>query len=587
MIPGGIPTKEKILVGQVQEWVEQCRVSVPARASYYRLLNIIAETGRYDGQKALINTLNKTLDRTASHLFSPVELKFAVDFEHPHAPNIYEQAKEVAKVLTRQWDRNDTDLTFAQGVFEALKYGACIMKQWPQVEGSDNRPQYYKKLVMPWQFGVYREDENDLDKQEIVCETTSLTLSEVWQRIYKFPDRDRMFAKVKASARSGGPTDGNAPTNFFHQVLSTSQISTGVQSSMPGGIVQLTNDPNYAIMGPVIAPDMVEMHELWVKDEDDYTTIQFIEPDILIAPHTMRSGNDYVVTKKQNLLIQGSRMQPYRLIQPNIVTNWFWGRSELVNIIEPQMLLAQWCADAKRMLGLQIDKVLAFVGDTGITDERYDQFRAAGYIGMQQGSDVKDLTPKVPPELMPMIKWLLETINWLAGYPPVMQGQGESGVRAQSHADTLVKTGSPQLRDRSLIVERQCARAGDLTLAIMEAKDDQFYFTKADQPVKDVEETKFLLSQLPEDWRVTVDSHSSSPIFSDDNEQRVFAAFKSGIVDGNYVIDNTQLPNKESAKVSLRQREAAKAKQTQELLQSNPELGQKLMEKQLLGGRHR
>ena len=42
-------------------------------------------------------------------------------------------------------------------------------------------------------------------------------------------------------------------------------------------------------------------------------------------------------------------------------------------------------------------------------------------------------------------------------------------------------------------------------------------------------------ADLPEDWRITVDSHSSSPIFADENTQMVFAAQKLGIVDGDAV----------------------------------------------------
>ena len=587
MIPGGIPTSERRLISQVNEWIEQCRISVGARGSYYRLLNSIAETGRYDGQKSLINTLNKQLERVAANLYSPTSLKFDIDFEHPHPAEMYNQAREVAKVLTRQWDRSNTDILFGRGTFEALKYGAAILKQWPSTEGESETPVYNRKLVMPWNFGVLREDENDIDKQEIICETTSLTLPEVWQRVYRFPDAERLFRKIKGNMTTGGQTNAAAPSNFFHQVLSTSQIQTGVTAStLPGGLVQIANDPNYAIMGPTVAADMVELRELWVKDEDDYTTIQMIEPDILIAPHMFRAGDDYVVSKKENLLIRGSKMQPYRLIQPNEVSNWFWGRSELVDLIEPQMLLASWCDDARRLFGLQVDKILAFAGMPGLNDELYDQFRAAGYIGMPQGGDVKDLTPKIPPELLPMIKWLLETINWLGNFPPVMQGMGEAGVRAQSHADTLVKTASPTLRDRSLLVERQCAQSADLTLAMMEAKDNRFYYTKADKPT-DIEETKFLLAQLPEDWRVIVDSHSSSPIFLDENTQLVFAAFKAGVVDAEYVIDNTPLPNKEVAKVRHRQKEEKQAQQMQELLKSNPEIGNKILEKQFTSRGHR
>src|SRR5208282_368102 len=273
-------------------------------------------------------------------------------------------------------------------------------------------------------------------------------------------------------------------------------------------------------------------------------------------------------------------------IQPNEVTNWFWGRSELVDIIEPQALLSTWCDDARRLLGLQVDKLLFFTGDTTITDELYGQFRGAGYGNLGQGSDVKDLTPKMPAEMMPMIKWAMEMINLIQGYPPIMQGQGEPGVRAGSHADTLMKTASPTLRDRALLVERQCAICADLTLTLRELKDETFYWTKADDPITDIEKTKFLLTDLSPDWRVTVDSHSSSPIFSDENTQLVFAAHGKGVVDAEYVIDNTQLPNKEVAKIRLREKEKKQADLMQNLLKQDPEVAHKVLEKQLVGGGH-
>lgn len=583
-MPGGIPSDPKELLAKVNEWIEQCRVSAGMRAAYYRTMNALAETGRYDGTKALINMLHKALDETAAHLFSPVELKFSIDFERPYPKAYYERAAEAAKGITRIWERNSTDITFARGVFESLKYGGTILKQWVQMEGgNEQHPVYYDKLVMPWNFGVYREDENRIDRQEMLCETIQLTGPEVWQRIWRMPQAEKLYNRIMSHAKRG-ETLGE-PNSFFHQVLSASQINTGVQSMMspvPGGIVQLNNDPNYAMMGPVIGADLVQMHELWVKDEDDYTTIQLIEPDILVTPY----NDGKIIYKKQNLLGKNSQLQPYRLIQPNEVTGWFWGRSELVDLIEPQALLAQWCDDLRRMYGLQVDKILFFIGENGITDELYAQMRGAGYGNLPQGADVKDLTPNIPPEALQLLEWVIAMINVLRGFPPIMQGQGEPGVRAGSHANMLLKTASPTLRDRALIVERNVAECADLTASLRELKDWVFYWTKGDD-IKQIEESKFLLSDLPSDWRVTVDSHSSSPIFADENTQIVFAAHKTGIVDAEYVIDNTPLPNKEIAKVSARDKAKQQKELVQQVMKNNPELGSKIIEKSLTGGRHR
>lgn len=567
-----VPTDQKKLLDFAKETIEACRISVSSRSAQCRQLHTIAETGRYDGSKALINMLDKHLDRTAAHIYSPVELKFSIDFENAYPKNQLERAAVVAKRLTRSWERTNTDTVFGRGVFESLKYGATLLKQWPQVEGVEQTPTYYKKLVMPWQFGVYNEAENDIHRQPALCETALMTLPEIWRRIYHLPNAKDLYKRITTHARKG--VSAGEPDSYFHQVLSSSTLSatSGVQQVRPGGMVGMTNDANYAIMGPLIGAEVVNVHELWVQDDEDYTTIIMVEPDIIICP----------LFKKANLL-GVDKQQPYRLIQPNEVTNWFWGRSELVDLIEPQMLLARWCDDAMRLFGLQVDKLLGFIGESGMTDELYGQFRQAGWTNLQSGSDIKDLTPKIFPEMLPMIRFVIETVNTLSGFPEIMQGKGEPGVRAGVHANTLLKTASPTLRDRALLVERQLAGAADLSLAIMEAKDPTTLWTNG-ETLKTIDETSFKLTDLPQDWRVSVDSHSSSPIFSDENAQLIFAGQKAGFVGGNYMIDNLPFPNREQLKAEFHADQQKKAAQMEKMLEQYPELGEALAKKQLVGG---
>lgn len=562
----------KKLLALTNDLIEQCRISMAQRTAYYRLMQTIAATGRPNGVKSLINLLWKHCERTAAHLFSPVELKFSIDFERKHRKVDYDRAAQAATTLTRTWGRKNTDKRFARGVFDSLVYGMVAHKQFAEMAWG-NKIVYQDRLVMPWQLGVYNESETDIDAQIAILETNTVTMPEVWRRIWHLPNARELYQRILAHASQSVPVF--EPQSYFMQVLSTSILNTGVnQSTQPGGLVQF-GMPNYVMSGPQVASPTVNIHELWVKDDDDYTTIIMVEPDVIIAPFA----------KKENLLGRGAQQQPFRVICPNEMTNWFWGRPEITELIEPQSFLADWTDDTKRIYGLQVDKILGFVGQTGMTDERYGMFRSAGWMNIgDTGSDVKDLTPKVPENGLPMIKFLIEIIGVLGGYPPIMQGQGEPGVRAGSHADKLTKNASPTLRDRALVVERQCADCADLTLAVREMKDDEFYWTDGANP-DNAEETKFLLTDLPADWRVVVDSHSTSPIFSDENQQLVFAAHQRGIVDGSYVIDNVPLPNKEAAKVSLKEREERKQKEMQELLQNNPEIGQKVLLKQLTGGK--
>jgi hypothetical protein len=210
MIP--LPTAEKELVPVANELIETCRVSQSNRSAYYRLLNQIAETGRPDGSKALINMMNTHLERTQSHLFSPIELKFAYDFDNDYMPQEIKRGQVAAKHLTRHWERSATGTLFGQGVFESLKYGAAILKQWPKSEGPPDKQRisYEKKLVMPWNFGVYRESESDIDNQEAMCETSYLTGPELWQRIHRFEGAEKLFRDTMVHAQMGQST-GSGP----------------------------------------------------------------------------------------------------------------------------------------------------------------------------------------------------------------------------------------------------------------------------------------------------------------------------------------------------------------------------------------
>ncbi len=565
MPPGiSLSSDKKKLVKEALEIIEACRGSQGIRAAYCRQINALIETGRQDGTRSLLNKLYKHVDRLSAHLFSPTDLRFAIDFENEYPAEVLKRGAVIAKILGRDWERKSTDTVFAQGVFESLKYGSCFLKQWVQQEGPEMTPVYYKRLVMPWQFGVYREDVTELALQPAMCETVLMSMPEVWRRIYHLPNAEKLMARIRNHAQRGNV--GTEFNSFFHQVLSTSTLNTGntgMTRPVPGGIVQLNNDPNYAILGPEVGVDLVKFHELWLWDETDYTTVQIVEPDILIAP----------LYKRSNLLISGDHntgLQPYTLIQPNEQTGYLWGRSEIQDLIEPQGLLSTWSDDVKRLFGLQIDKILAFSGYDGVAVETYDQMRSAGFFNGPQGAQVNDLTPKFPPEAIPMLQFVIGMMDSLGGFENLMQGKGEQGVRAGVHANTLLKTGSPTLRDRSLLVERQCAEAAHLRVRLMEAKEGRNFWTDGSS-VEQMEKTAFLLTDLPEDWRVIVDGHSGSPIFADDHQQLIAFGMKAGFVDPHYAIDNLPYPNKEVLHQSVRESEKKKQAMLQQLQQTDPE----------------
>lgn len=567
--PLQLPTDNAKLISKTLDIIGECRVSAGIRASYCRMANEIIENGRMDGTRSLINLLFSTVDRLASHLFSPTSLRFMIDYENDYPPEYMKRAQRASRILTRQWEHASTDMTFGQGVFEALKYGATILKQWPQQDGNERLPVYYHKLIMPWQFGVMVESEDDLSRQPAMCETFLLTMPEVWRRIAHLPDARALYDQIEKQAQKGFGSEDSS--SFFHQVMSTSQLNTSATGSMrpvAGGIVSLNNAPNYAIMGPEVAVPRVKMHEIWVWGQKDYNTIQLIEPNILVTRY-----------KIGNALVHGdtpSGLQPYTMIQANPIKNYIWGRSEIADLIEPQQFLSETANDIKRLFGVQVDKILGFSGYDGITVEKYDQMRAAGYFDMPPGATVNDLTPKFPAEALTLLDKIITIIERISGFNNILSGSGESGVRAGVHAETLLKTSSPRLRDRALLVERQCARAADLTLSLAQIKDGRGYWTNGESE-ESREKTKFILSDIPEDRRVSVDSHSSSPIFADSHENLIGFGLKGGFLDGEDAINELPYPNKDLLLQRFHARQAQQQKMMEDLKKTNPEAYIKLL----------
>ena len=568
----GLPDDDRDLLHLAQELTEVCRSNQGQRSTYYRDIHTIVESGRVGGEKSLLNLMYSMLDRLAAMLYSPTDIRFSLDFENDYPPEINAQANRTARLLSRSWERTNSDIQFSQGVFAGLEFGAAFMKQWV-TPGEENLPNYHSRILMPWQLGVYNPDNDDMDEQPVVCESSMITLPEVWRRIRHLPDARGLFARIDQSSAVAATSVENS---IDHPVLLAAQMQFQQSSRpVPGGIVQLGGGGGIDGANAASTARKACVHELWVWDGPDYTTIQWIEPDILIAPFGRNS----------NLLISGQHtgLHPYTLIQANQTHGNIWGRSEIQDIFSTQDMLSEIMNDIKRVWGLQIDKILAFAGMDGITDEAYLKARESGYFNMGAGGSVTDLTPKFPPEAIPLVERLIQWIEMIAGFDNLLSGRGEPGVRSGAQANPMMRTAGARLKDRSLVIERQCAKSVDTRYQLMRAKDARNYWTDP----KKIEETTFLLSDIPEDGRPVVDGHSSSPIFADDHAALLTNALKLGVIDKETYVELMPLPAKDT--IIRRMREAVEKQEAlmAKLQQTDPEGFAAALEKSMSGGRRR
>jgi hypothetical protein len=190
-----------------------------------------------------------------------------------------------------------------------------------------------------------------------------------------------------------------------------------------------------------------------------------------------------------------------------------------------------------------------FSGFTSITEEQYFKIiNEGGFLNDPNPNAKANKLLEPPPQgYMEELQFILSLFEEASGFSPIMSGQGEPGVRAGVHAQTLVRTSSPRLIDQAARVERQLAESGYLSMRIMQAQDPRIYRT--DNGIE------FTLKEFPDDFQVQVDSHSASPAFAEDNRQVAIALARAGAIDGEDLIHMLHPPGAELLLSRLRQRQ--------------------------------
>ncbi len=406
-------------------------------------------------------------------------------------------------------------------------------------------------LIHPEFFGVEREDLQRLEDQQAVLHTTYLTKEGLAQMI---EDR-RDEAEIEANLKRIGASLNDAPqrTNWLHQMVlgGVQPVKTGAAGGAKG---QVSVSPSsMSEFSPELMKSLLRMDELWVVDDerDDWTTIQVIEGEILLEG------------KYQHRNLTGVKgLLPFSKICADPVPGYFWGRPEPSRVKKLQDFLNERLRDIRRHMKLQLRPSKAMIGFSGITAQK---MRAAmtpdGFLQEQNpNAKMQDMISALPPEAFAEVRAISEMFDEIAGFKPILQGEGEPGVRAGTHARTLMRTASPNLRERALRVERDAETSAHITFQLMQAKEARVFLSDKKE--------YFYLKQMPEDYYVEIDSHSSSTAFVDDARELAFALAKHGAVGPTELILLTHPPMEDQLIAASKEREAAKAR----MIQEHPEL---------------
>jgi hypothetical protein len=544
-----LPEKADHLVEWAKELIDECYVSREERRDQIGSWIQYFYMGRSDGQQARYNRIYSHLDRLASMLYSPVDVRFGIEYDESEDPDTIRKGQTASRYLNREFHRCGIDIDFAQAVNTALVKGCMMLKvQW----GDDGLESY---LVHPEQFGVLREDIGELDRQEAFVHTTWLTKSQFKRLIIDHKHRDKLLDQVDKEAQPGKELE--MQQSFFHQVIiGGTQPPVGLgQATGTTGQVAIVSIPS-PVLHQKTAARLIRQDELWVNDSlrNDYTTIKIVGDTLVEGEFTRR-----------NLCgVKGE--QPFHKVCPNQVDGYFWGMSEVSQIYRLQDLLNDQLIDLTRLTRLKADPPRAATGFSGLTQERYKVLKKPGGLITEENPNAKiqNLAEEIPDALFQAITKTVEYFDDVAGFAPILMGQGDTGVRSSAQTSTLSRNASPRLRDRALLCERQVADVGEFCLKTLMVKE-------AEVQEANRKGDEFLLYQLPHGYHVAVDLHTSSPIFMEDAQQKAVTLARLGAIDAEDLIRLTHPPHEDSLIMRAKQRAEAQAR----MLREHPELLQK------------
>jgi len=552
-----IPQNPDLAAEFCRELVDECMASADERGMLYVRAAQYYYTGSADVRAAIHNKVRGFIDRLSGYYYQPSNVRFNLLFESSERQVVLEQARLVSQMLTADYRSTDADLRFSDAVTWSLICGCYMLKHYGSGFSFKVVP------VNPVNFGVLSDSILDVNEQEVLCHVSYPTVTRLRSmlREYDHPDAEKIYKKIMETKSS--ERDQEEPS-YYHQMVVGGMRPLGDIGESPtaAGIVQVFPIPTPWRPQRKIS-QTVKLCELWIRDEKrdgDWTTIQLVYPDIMIEGQNTR----------RNLSGMPGH-QPFVRVCADETPGYFWGRSKIADVQMLQDVVSKRLRDIKIMWDRNANAPQLLSGFQGITEEQYYKIVSEGGFISDPNPNAKaaKLTEPPPPGYLEELEFLWQMFDEAGGFSKIMTGQGESGVRAGVHAQTLVRTSSPALIDPATRIERCLADSGYLCVKLLQDRDPHIY--KTDQGVE------FMLSQLEEPFQVEVDSHSASPAFAEDSRQIALALARAQAIDAEDLVHMLHPPNEEMILARLRQRQAAAAKHRQELIAQgiNPDAPQR------------
>ena len=501
--------------------IAKCMVSKDERRGDYTTLRAYYLFGASpESPPAYFNKIHPHLDQLTSFLYSAETTRFSIALGASVPGNEHRKAPSLTQALNDEWLNSNADQVFSTALTWALVYNTSFVKL---VYNKGINPY----MIEPSAIGVLREDTPYTGRQEAITHTYYMTKSELYARLYSHPKRENIVSRLTTGTKV---SESDIPDAVNRIVMSQTNPTIYGNVNM-----DLYGMNRYKAR---VAEDTVEMTELWVWNDDteDYQVVTMASPDIIIYD---RPG--------ASLFLKGEC--PFVQICPNPLYDYYWGASEVQQLILLQELRNTRMTEILDLLSKQVNPPTALTGFTGILDEKnFALNRAGGLLATDMpNAKAERLAPNMPPDLFEVIHEVDAMFSEVSGISNVLSGRGESGVRSKGHASELARLGSSRAKKRALIVEDSLEKVATLYLKLMQTYDDT-HFT-------DTENVPFIAEQFTKDFVVKVDAHSNSPIFTEDLKTLAFNLFKAQAIDKESLLDLLEPPMKQLLIDKLKRKE--------------------------------
>jgi hypothetical protein len=498
---------------------------------------------------AIANIITNFINTTAGNLFSPDNLSFRIEYELSTDDAVLQQAAHAASFVSRELREVDADLEFGDAVHLALRHGSAFGQL---VWDGEN---FCCDVIQQSSVGVLNETVKSLYDQPAFMVSYSVPAEEFARTVLKF----RGTAEI-AKAFDNREGDAAAAMNDATRVvLGLNQpISSG--SSSQAGFVNLLPRPPHIpsahSRGRHVAIDAIWLHQ----DDGRWATVYVVEGNETIGTDQWRNFMALGPNGDENKEL--AKRHPYFLVNPNPVKGSFFGRSAIADLAEPQNFVRRHADGLDHILDMQEDPSYVGFGAVNTPEIYKQQLRSPGGFVQETGPTAK-LQPFVPQMPQNMLEYIEAATHWGArasNKPPVVLGQGEQGVRAGAHAETLMTAASAAERRPALRTVRQAGDMGDLALHILRVKDAT--------SLSDGQGGTFQLESLPSGFHVYCNGHTASPIFVAEYRGMVDELIRAGAIGPEQYLDLLNPIGYDMLQNALKKREAQQAK----LIAEHPEL---------------